>query len=104
MSTASISSSTPNVLSAATTSATPAKHGRGSAPASAPAAAAGAKTANAAVSAASAALIESSETSAQTAKEAAGGDRQAQTLLAKTTADAAARSGATSGTRISVKA
>ncbi|MDP9014772.1 MAG: hypothetical protein M3O41_19345 [Pseudomonadota bacterium] len=56
------------------------------------------------MSAAAAALIESSETSAQTAKEASAGDRQAQALLAKTAADAAARSGATSGTRIDVKA
>jgi hypothetical protein len=107
MSTASISSSTPKVLPTAlksTTNAAPAKHGSGSAPSSSTAAAAAAKSTSTAVSAAAAALLESSETSAQTAKEAAGGDRQAQTLLAKTAADAAARSGATSGTRINVKA
>jgi len=55
-----------------------------------------------------AALKEATETSAQTAKEASGGDRQAQKLLAKAATEAAARSGAPTTqavrTRIDVKA
>jgi hypothetical protein len=49
-------------------------------------------TATAAVSAATAALKEATETSAQTAKEAAHGDRVAQRLLAKESATVPARS------------
>jgi hypothetical protein len=52
-----------------------------------------ASAATAAISAATAALVEAAETSTQTAKEASGGDRQAQILLAKDAAAAAARSG-----------
>jgi hypothetical protein len=56
-----------------------------------------------------AALQEATETSAQTAKEAAGGDRPAQALIAKAAAASSARNGnATSvsakGAHISVKA
>jgi len=56
-----------------------------------------------------AALQEATETSAQTAKEAAGGDLQAQKLIAKAAAASPARNGsATSvsakGAHISVKA
>jgi hypothetical protein len=62
------------------------------------------------VSAAAAALKEVTETSAQTVKEASGGDHQAQKLLAK---EAAARAGGvssssqpviTKGERLNVKA
>ena len=49
-------------------------------------------SAAAVVSASAAALKEATETSAQTAKEAAGGDRVAQRLLAKESATVAARS------------
>jgi hypothetical protein len=66
-----------------------------------------ASVAGAAISAAVAALKEATETSAQTAKEAAGGDRQAQRLLAKQAAVAAAPRGSapeTVGTHIDVKA
>ena len=67
-------------------------------------------SATAVISAQAAALKEVIETSAQTAKEAAGGDRQAQRLLTK---ESAARNGgasaksapvSTKGSRISVKA
>jgi len=69
-------------------------------------------SAAAAVSAATAALQEATETSAQTTKEAAGGDRQAQKLLKTEAAAVAARSGApinkaagsSTGSRIDVKA
>lgn len=63
-----------------------------------------AASATVAVSAAAAAIQEVSETSAQTAKEAAGGDHQAQRLLIKESAASAARTGGTKGTHISVKA
>jgi hypothetical protein len=63
-----------------------------------------AASATAVVSATAAALKEVSETSAQTAKEAAGGDHQAQRLLIKEAAASAARTGGTKGSRISVKA
>jgi hypothetical protein len=61
------------------------------APATPHSAGAKASTATAAISAATAALLESTETSAQTSKEASGGDRQAQILLAKEAAAVAAR-------------
>ena len=69
-----------------------------------------AASATAAISAQAAALKEVTETNAQTVKEAAGGDRQAQKLLAR---ESAARNGSasaksapasTKGSRISVKA
>jgi hypothetical protein len=57
------------------------------------------------VSAATAALKEASETSTQTAKEAGKGDRQAQKLLARESAAAAARTGGSAkGARINEKA
>ena len=82
------------------------------APAKSPSVAAptSASAASAVVSAAAAAIKEVTETSAQTAKEASGGDRQAQRLLAK---EAAAQSGgvsrgsqpvSTKGERVNVKA
>jgi hypothetical protein len=49
------------------------------------------------VSAAAAALTEATETSAQTAKEAAGGDRAAQRILAKQDAAVGAHSGGSAG-------
>jgi len=108
MSTASISSSTPTVLPTVqkSTAAPPAKHDRGSVPAglqaaTAQTAPAADKTASPAASAATAARLNSSQTSAQTTKVA---DRQAQILPARTTLEAAAQNGATSGTRIDVKA
>lgn len=69
-----------------------------------------AASATAVISAQAAALKEVTETNAQTVKEAAGGDRQAQRLLTK---ESAARNGgastksapvSTKGSRISVKA
>jgi hypothetical protein len=65
------------------------------------------------ITAVAAALKEATETSAQTAKEAAGGDRQAQNVLAKAAAASAGRTGSaathtpgvgTKGARIDVKA
>ena len=69
----------------------PAKH-EGASPAPQPAAQSATASATAVVSAAADALKEATETSAQTAKEAAGGDRVAQRLLAKESATVAARS------------
>jgi hypothetical protein len=69
-----------------------------------------AASATAVISAQAAALKEVTETNAQTVKEAAGGDRQAQRLLTKESAarngSAAAKSDpvSTKGSRISVKA
>lgn len=59
-----------------------------------------------ALSAAAAALKEATESSAQTAKEAAGGDRVAQRLLAKEAAAKATIAGqsSTKGARVNVKA
>jgi hypothetical protein len=83
-------------------------------PASAPKSAAPATANNpassaAVLSAATAALKEATETSAQTTKEAAHGDRAAQKILAKTQAAEAARSGTSVnskaiGARIDLKA
>jgi hypothetical protein len=110
MSTAAISSSvvkasTPVAPAKAQTSAAQAK----SAP-HATASQQNAASATAVISAQAAALKEVTETNAQTVKEAAGGDRQAQRLLTK---ESAARNGSasaksapvsTKGSRISVKA
>jgi hypothetical protein len=63
-----------------------------------------ASAATATISAAAAALLESTETSAQTAKEAAGGDRQAQTLLAKQADAVAARGPSRPGSLIDARA
>ncbi|MDP9009462.1 MAG: hypothetical protein M3N91_12300 [Pseudomonadota bacterium] len=110
MSTAAIS---PSILKASTPVA-PAKGQTGTAQVKtasrATAASQAAASATAVISAQAAALKEASETSAQTAKEAAGGDRQAQRLLTK---ESAARTGSApvksdsvspKGSRISVKA
>jgi len=74
----------------------PAKHESaspsGASPAPQPSAQSTTATAAAVVSAATAALKEATETSAQTAKEAAHGDRVAQRLLAKESATVPARS------------
>lgn len=108
MSTAAIGSNVQNshgVAAPKTPSAAPAKS-----PSAPPPAPSSASVASAAVSATAAALKEVTETNAQTVKEASGGDRQAQRLLAK---EAAARSGGVSsssqsvsskGARLSVKA
>jgi hypothetical protein len=91
---------------------TPAKvpSGAGKVKPSATAASQSAASATAVISAQAAAVKEATETSAQTTKEAAGGDRQAQRLLTK---ESAARAGSasvksdpvsTKGTHISVKA
>jgi len=110
MSTAAISSS----IVKASTPVAPAKAQTGAAQVKtathATAASQAAASATAVISAQAAALKEVTETSAQTAKEAAGGDRQAQRLLTK---ESAARNGgasaksapvSTKGSRISVKA
>ena len=105
MSTAAISSNVqgaPQVASPKPQPAAPAK-----APPAPAAAQSSAAVASTVVSAATAALKEVTETSAQTVKEASGGDRQAQRLLAK---EAAARGGGNTqpvtgkGARLSVKA
>jgi hypothetical protein len=111
MSTAAISSSivkasTPVAPAKAQTSAAQAK----SAPHATAASRQNAASATAVISAQAAALKEVTETSAQTAKEAAGGDRQAQRLLTKESAAHNGSAGAeshpvgTKGSRISVKA
>lgn len=115
MSTAAISSSASKLLSPAAAPAKaqkntiPANSANGATPASAPPASQAASAAGAPVNGAVAALQEATETSAQTAKEAAGGDLQAQKLIAKAAAASPARNGsATSvsakGAHISVKA
>ena len=107
MSTAAIGSlqNTPRVAGPKPQSAAPAKS-----PSAPPPAHSSASVASSVVSATAAALKEVSETSAQTAKEASGGDRQAQRLQAK---EAAARAGGVSrssqpvsgkGSRLNVKA
>jgi hypothetical protein len=74
-------------------------------PAGAPSASqSAASAATAAVSASAAALREATETSAQTAKEAAGGDRAAQRILAKQSAAAVAVRSGTSATQAAVSA
>jgi hypothetical protein len=94
----------------AQSAAAPAKSPSVAVPASPPPALSSASVASAVVNAAAATIKEVSETSAQTAKEASRGDRQAQTLLAK---EAAARAGGasassqainTKGGRLNVKA
>jgi hypothetical protein len=111
MSTAAISSS----IVKASTPVAPAKAQAGAAqaktaPHTAAASQQNAASATAVISAQAAALKEVTETNAQTVKEAAGGDRQAQRLLTK---ESAARNGgasaksapvSTKGSRISVKA
>jgi hypothetical protein len=101
MSTAAVSSNVHGAFQVASPKPQPA------APAKAPSAPATAPSSAAVVSAVTAALKEVTETRAQTVKEASGGDRQAQRLLAK---EAAARGGGTTqpvtgkGARLSVKA
>jgi hypothetical protein len=114
MSTAAIASNlqnTPRVTGPKSQSAAaPAKSPSVAAPTSPALAHSSASVASAVVNAAAAAIKEVTETSAQTAKEASRGDRQAQTLLAK---EAGARAGgvstgskgsSTKGGRLSVKA
>jgi hypothetical protein len=114
MSTAAIASNlqnTPRVTGPkAQSAAAPAKSPSVAVPTSSPPAHSSASVASAVVNAAAATIKEVTETSAQTAKEASQGDRQAQTLLAK---EGAARAGgvstsskaiSTKGGRLSVKA
>jgi hypothetical protein len=111
MSTSAISSASQAVPTVAAISKSPNSQAKSkgstgpSAAARSPSTASPAQVASAAVSAAVATLKEATETSAQTAHEAAGGDSQAQRLQAKVAAATTASSGgAPVGTRISVKA
>jgi hypothetical protein len=105
MSTAAISSNVHGAPKVASPKPQPAAAAKS--PSAPPPAQSSAAVATSVVSAATASLKEVTETGAQTVKEASGGDRQAQRLLAKETA---ARGGGTTrpvagkGARLSVKA